>query len=683
MKSTLLDISDLPKFSELKIEEIEPVIDSIIKENNHKLEDLLSKYKTGDRKVEWDSLSAELEVMDNLLSRVWSPVSHLNSVLNTDKLRQAYDNCLPKLSTYQTEKAQNKELYNLFSTMQKSSEFDSLNQENKKTIKNTLLQFRLNGVALGEEEKIAFKNLENNLSSLKSKFEQNVLDATQAYRIHIEEKSQLSGLPEFIVEMARQAAAQEDLKGWLFTLDAPSYIGVMTYSDKRQFREEMYTAFCTRASNKGPNAGEFNNTQIIENILSAQKEQAKILGFNNYAAVSIATKMAETTQDVLLFLEKLVDKSKPQAEIEFNDLKLYAKKHCKINKLEAWDVMYVSEKLKQNEYGISQQELKPYFPAPKVIQGLFNIVNRLYGIKITEKKGVDVWHNDVLFFEVHDEENNLRGQFYLDLYARNNKRGGAWMDECTGRMIVDNRIQIPVAYLTCNLTPPVGDKPALLGHNEVATLFHEFGHGLQHMLTKVDCLGVSGISGVEWDAVELPSQFMENWCWEKEGLEMITSHVETGETLPQDLYNKLIKAKNFQSAMIMVRQLEFALFDFRLQIEYASERFKGVQALLDEVRSNVAVIIPPAFNQFQHGFSHIFSGGYAAGYYSYKWAEVLSADAFSKFEENGIFDSKTGKEFLHSILETGGSEKAMDLFKRFRGREPEINALLRHSGLSH
>ncbi|VAW62205.1 Oligopeptidase A, partial [hydrothermal vent metagenome] len=561
--------------------------------------------------------------------------------------------------------------------------FKRLDKANKKSIENTLLQFKLNGVALDEQDKLVFKKLENSLSALKSKFEQNILDATQAFRIHIEEKSQLSGLPDFVIDMAKQAAEQEELNGWLFTLDAPSYIGVMTYSDKRQFREEMYTAFSTRASSKGPNAGEYDNTQIIEDILSAQKEQAKIIGFNNYAEVSIAAKMAETTQQVLSFLENLVDKSKPQAEKEFNDLSLYASKHCEINKLQAWDIMYVSEKLKQKEYGISQQELKPYFPAEEVIQGLFSIVNRLYGIKITEKNNVDVWHEDVQFFEILDEENKLRGQFYLDLYTRNNKRGGAWMDECIGRMKVDSKIQTPVAYLTCNLTPPVANKPALLSHNEVTTLFHEFGHGLQHMLTKVDSLSVSGISGVEWDAVELPSQFMENWCWEKQGLEMMTSHVDTGEALPENLYKKLIKAKNFQSAMIMVRQLEFALFDFRLQMEYGTAEFKGVQALLDEVRSQVAVIIPPAFNQFQHGFAHIFSGGYAAGYYSYKWAEVLSADAFSKFEENGIFDEKTGKQFLTSILETGGSEKAMDLFKRFRGREPEINALLKHSGLSN
>ncbi|VAW69014.1 Oligopeptidase A [hydrothermal vent metagenome] len=677
MKSVLLDIKNLPEFSKIKVEDIEPVIESIIKENNKKLDALLNETPA----IEWQVLNSELEKMDNLLSRAWSPVSHMNSVVNSDELRKAYDNCLPKLSTYHTERSQNIELYKAYDCIKSDKAFNDLDKAQKTLIENTLLQFKLNGVSLEEQKKQAFKHLENKLSSLKSKFEQNVLDATQAFRIHIEEKSELSGLPDYAKDSARQVASEEGLKGWLFTLDAPSYISVMTYSDIRKFREEMYTAFTTRASAKGPNAGEFDNTQIIEDILTAQMEQAKILGFKNYAEVSIATKMAQTTDDVLTFLNNLVEKSRSQAEKEFSALKSFAKKTCKIETLEAWDIMYVSEKLKQKEYGISQEELKPYFPANKVIQGLFNIVNRLYGISIKEKKNIDVWHSDVLFYEIYDEENNLRGQFYLDLYARNNKRGGAWMDECIGRMIVEDEIQLPVAYLTCNLTPPLGDQAALLTHNEVTTLFHEFGHGLQHMLTTVDSLAVSGISGVEWDAVELPSQFMENWCWEKQGLELITSHVDTGEALPDALFEKLLKAKNFQSAMIMVRQLEFALFDFRLHMEYATEQFESVQALLDEVRAQVAVIIPPEFNQFQQGFTHIFSGGYAAGYYSYKWAEVLSADAFSKFEENGIFDKKTGQDFMQSILEPGGSEKAMDLFRRFRGREPEINALLKHSGL--
>ena len=677
MNKAILDISGLPKFSQIKTQDIEPAIDKVLKENRENLNKILNDSET----IKFSDLIIELENMDNRLSRIWSPVSHMNSVVNTDEIRKAHDNCLPKLSAYSTEMSQNSDLYSAYNKIKNSEDFNNLNKAQKKTIENALLRFKLNGVALDENKKQKFKEIKKNLSSLKSKYEQNVLDATQAFRIHIEEKTELAGLPDFARDMAKQAATEEDLKGWLFTLDAPSYISVMTYSEKRKFREEMYQAFTTRASNKGPNAGEFDNTQVMTEILTARKELADILGFNNYAEISIADKMAETTEEVLNFLNNLVEKSRPQAKNEYKALQEFAKKTCSISSLEAWDIMYVSEKLKQKEYGISQEELKPYFPAEKVIKGLFEIVKRLYGITISEKSGIDVWHKDVKFYEITDKNNKLRGQFYLDLYARNNKRGGAWMDECISRMKCENKLQTPVAYLTCNLTPPVGNKPALLNHDEVTTLFHEFGHGLQHMLTQIDSLFVSGISGVEWDAVELPSQFMENWCWENEGLQLISGHVDTGESLPENLYKKLLKAKNFQSAMQMVRQLEFAIFDFRLHMEFATDGFNGIQQLLDEIRQQVAVIIPPEFNQFQHGFSHIFAGGYAAGYYSYKWAEVLSADAFSKFEETGIFNQETGKEFLHSILETGGSEKAMELFKRFRGREPKIDALLKHSGL--
>jgi len=677
MNNALLNINKLPQFTEIDVSKIDSTIDNIIKENTVNLK----KYLESVNEHKWSTLIKELETMDNKLSRVWSPISHLNSVMNTDELRIEHDKCVPKLSAYSTEMSQNSELYKAYCHIKDSSEYKTLDNANKKVIENALLNFKLNGVALSDNEKKQFKKLKTELSSLKSKFEQNVMDATQAFNIHIEDKEALAGLPVFVIDMARQAAEEEGLKGWLFTLDAPSYISVMTYSDIRKFREEIYTAFTTRASSKGPNSEEFDNTEIMKDILTARQGLANILGYKNYAELSIADKMAETTEDVLQFLNDLVEKSKPQAVKEFNTLKKYARKECNIVNIEAWDVMYVSEKLKQKEYGISQEELKPYFPAPKVIAGLFEIVNRLYGIEINEVNNVNVWHKDVKFYEIKDKEGIIRGQFYLDLYARSNKRGGAWMDECVSRMKCGDDIQIPVAYLTCNLTAPVGNKPALLNHDEVTTLFHEFGHGLQHMLTKVNPLFVSGISGVEWDAVELPSQFMENWCWQKEGLELITSHVDTGDVLPEDLYKKLLKAKNFQSAMQMVRQLEFSLFDFRLHMEFNTENFRSIQNLLDEVRQNVAVIIPPAINQFQHGFSHIFAGGYAAGYYSYKWAEVLSADAFSKFEENGIFNSKTGKEFLECILETGGSEKALDLFSKFRGREPEIDALLIHSGL--
>ena len=457
---------------------------------------------------------------------------------------------------------------------------------------------------------------------------------------------------------------------------------VMSYADNRDLREEMYTAFATKASDQGPNAGKWDNTEVMADILKLRHELANLLGFANHAERSLATKMAQTPEQVLAFLNDLAARSKPIAEKEFAELKAYAKETAEMEDLQAWDVTYFAEKLRQQRYSISQEELKPYFPEDKVVSGLFAVVNRLYGLEISEQKDIDSWHKDVRFFEIHDADGELRGQFYLDLYARQHKRGGAWMDECLVRRKTAKGIQTPVAFLTCNFSEPVGDKPALFTHDEVTTLFHEFGHGLHHMLTKVDYAGVSGINGVAWDAVELPSQFMENWCWEREALDLISGHYESGEKLPDDLYQKMIAARNFQSAMMMLRQLEFSLFDFRLHLEFEPDDGNQVDKILAEVREQVAVVKPPKFNRFAHSFGHIFAGGYAAGYYSYKWAEVLSADAFSKFEENGIFDRKPGLEFLSNILEQGGSKEPMELFIAFRGREPEIDALLRHSGIA-
>ena len=679
MSNPLLDISTLPRFSEIKAQQIEPVIDQILADNRKKLISLLKQNK---EEINWQSLIQPLEEMDNFLSRCWSPVRHLNSVMSSDEIRKAHDACIPKLSAYSTEQAQNEDLYQAYKKIYESDAFSSLESDKKRTIENALLKFKLSGIALDKNGQQKFKQIKQQLSEIKTKFEHNVLDATQEWKLHVSDEPVLAGLPDYAKAMGKQEAKTEKVAGWIFTLDAPSFMAIMMYADSRELREEMYQAFTTRASNQGPDAGKFDNTDKIEEILQHRLDMAKLLGFENYAELSIADKMAESTDEVLKFLNDLVSKSHPRALEEIEQLKTFAKQQCDIDDLQAWDVAYCSEKLKQQQYGISQEELKPYFPAPKVIQGLFNIVKQLYGISIKQKDDVDVWHKDVTFYEITDEQGELRGSFYLDLYARSNKRGGAWMDECVSRMICGDKVQSPVAYLTCNLTPPVDNNPALLTHDEVTTLFHEFGHGLHHMLTKVDALFVSGINGVEWDAVELPSQFMENWCWEKQGIEMIASHYQTNEPLPEDLFNKLIKAKNFQSAMIMVRQLEFALFDFRLHMEYGTDEFKGVQAILDEIRQQVAVVIPPAFNQFQNSFTHIFAGGYSAGYYSYKWAEVLSADAFSKFEEKGIFDKDTGKAFLNNILEKGGSARAMELFKNFRGREPQIDALLRHSGLS-
>jgi oligopeptidase A len=676
MTNPLLDIDHLPAFSSLKPEHVEPAIDQVLADNRQHLDELLA----GD--PHWSQLISTLEQMDNRLSRVWSPVRHLNSVMNSDALRQAHDACVAKLSAYGTELAQNQALYQAYLDVKHSDEFNGLDEASRKTIDNALLNFSLNGVALADEQKQQFKQIKQELSRLKTRFEHQVLDATQAWQMHIKKESDLRGLPDYVRAMGEQEARSEKLPGWLFTLDAPAYIAIMTYADNRDMRREMYEAYSTRASDQGPDAGKFDNSETMEKILQLRQQMAELLGFNNYAELSIADKMAESTTAVVDFLTDLVAKSRPRAQQEFEELQQFAREHDGIEDLQAWDVAYYGEKLKQQAYGISQQELKPYFPAPRVIEGLFQIVQRLYGLDIRQQQPIDVWHPDVGFYEIKDQQGQLRGCFYLDLYARANKRGGAWMDECISRMKVGDEVQIPVAYLTCNLTPPVGDDPALLTHDEVTTLFHEFGHGLHHMLTQVNSLFVAGINGVEWDAVELPSQFMENWCWEQQGLALIAGHYETGEPLPEALFEKMLRAKNFQSAMAMVRQLEFALFDFRLHMEYGKDGFQGIQPLLDEVREQVAVVKPPAFNRFQHGFTHIFSGGYGAGYYSYKWAEVLSADAFSLFEEKGIFNQQTGRSFLQNILEKGGSRKAMDLFIAFRGREPQIDALLRHSGLA-
>ena len=676
MNNPLLENDVLPRFSAIKAEHIEPAIETILSSNRQALRQLLAA------RPPWPELIRGLEAMDNRLSRAWSPVRHLNSVMNSDALRKAYESCISKISDYSTEIAQNSELYQLYSDIRKSPPFSELDQASQQTIDNALLQFKLSGVSLPEQKKQQFKQIKQQLSGLKTRFENNVLDATQAWQMHIKKESDLAGLPEYARAMAKQAAKNEKEPGWIFTLDAPAYIAIMTFADNRAMRREMYEAYTTRASDQGPDAGQFDNSQSMNEILDLRQQLAGLLGYGNYAELSIADKMAGSTDEVLHFLDDLVTRSRPRAEQEFDELKAFAHDQFGVDDLQAWDVAYYSEKLKQQSYGISQEELKPYFPAPRVIDGLFSIVNRLYGINIRARDDVEVWHPDVTFYEITDPDGTARGAFYLDLYARANKRGGAWMDECISRMTVDEQVQIPVAYLTCNLTPPVGEDPALLTHDEVTTLFHEFGHGLHHMLTRIDRLFVSGISGVEWDAVELPSQFMENWCWEKAGLDLIAGHYQTGEPLPDALFEKMLKAKNFQSAMFMVRQLEFALFDFRLHMEYGKAGFSDVQTLLDAVRKQVAVVVPPEFNRFQHGFTHIFAGGYAAGYYSYKWAEVLSADAFSLFEEKGIFDADTGRSFLQNILEMGGSKKAMALFRAFRGREPSIDALLRHAGLA-
>lgn len=683
MSNPLLEMKGLPPFSEIKPEHVEPAIDALLNENRHKLKQLLSRNEI----YTWENLVAPQEEMEDRLSRVWSPVSHMNSVVNSDELRVAYNACLPKLSEYGTEMGQNVELYRAYKFIADGDEYKKLDIAQQKVIDNVLRDFHLSGVDLPEDKKARYKEIKQQLSKLTTKFEENILDATHAWHKQVTDESLLKGLPESAIAMAKQAAKEKKLDGWVFTLDFPSYYAVMSYADDRQLREEMHQAYVTRASDQGPNAGKWDNSEVMDEILALRYELANLLDFKNYAERSLATKMAENTEQVLSFLHDLAKRSKPMAEKELADLNDFAKQQHDVGSLEPWDLTYYSEKLRQHTYAITQEELKPYFPETRVIPGMFEVVKRLYGLQIKEVDQVDVWHDDVRFYEIRDDNNNLRGQFYLDLYARAKKRGGAWMDDCIGRRkLDDNSIQIPVAYLTCNLTPPIGDAPALFTHDEVITLFHEFGHGLHHMLTKVDYIDVSGINGVAWDAVELPSQFMENWCWEREALDVIAAHYQTGELMPEDLYQRMYAAKNFQSGMQMVRQLEFSLFDFRLHAEYdpalVSERGLHVQQILDEVRKEVSVVTPAPYNRFQHSFSHIFAGGYAAGYYSYKWAEVLSADAFALFEERGIFNEPTGQHFMKTVLEQGGTREPMALFVEFRGREPQIDALLRHSGIA-
>ncbi|MCG8056475.1 MAG: oligopeptidase A [Candidatus Thiodiazotropha taylori] len=675
MTNALLDMTGLPPFSRIEPPMVEPAIDALLQANRQTMESLLNTIAS----PSWGNFVEPLEVAEDRLSRTWSPVSHMNSVVNHDELREVYNACLPKLSDYATEVGQNRKLCEAY---KKVAEQADLDDAQKKMLENTLLEFRLSGVDLPEDKKQRFKEISQSLSKLTTKFEENLLDATNAWSKLISDPEQLAGLPESAMALAKQTAEQREQQGWLLTLEFPSYFPVMTYADRRELRRELYEAYATRASDCGPHAGKWDNSEVMEQILALRHEQAQLLGYNNYAERSLARKMARTTEEVMSFLTDLAQRSKAQAERELDELTQFASENYGIDHLEAWDIGYYSEKLRQHRHAISQEELKPYFPETRVIPGMFAVVERLYGIRIQSVEGVDTWHPDVRFYEIRDKQNQLRGQFYLDLYARPKKRGGAWMDECATRFFSDSVDQVPVAYLTCNFSPPVADQPALFTHDEVETLFHEFGHGLHHMLTRIDYPAVAGINGVAWDAVELPSQFMENWCWEQQALELISGHVESGEPIPDELFQRLHGAKNFQSAMQMVRQLEFSIFDFRIHQEYDPDQGGRIYQILDQVREQVSVIKPPSWNRFPHGFSHIFAGGYAAGYYSYKWAEVLSADAFSRFEEQGIFSEEAGQAFLQEILEQGGSKDAMELFVAFRGREPQIEPLLRHSGIS-
>ena len=677
-RNPLLEPHELPPFDAIRPEHVVPAIEELLAENRAAIEALVAR--AGNEAPSWASLAAPLESLNDRLSRAWSPVSHLNGTMNSPELREAYQACLGKLSEYSTWLGQHEGLFRAWQALKEGPAWAALDDAQRRAVDNTLRDFRLAGVDLPAEKKQRYGEIKARLSELGNTFSNQLLDATQGWHLDLADETRLAGLPESALAALRANAEAKGQAGYRITLDFPSFFPVMTYAEDRELRREVYTAFVTRASDQGPLADQYDNAPVMEETLALRRELAELLGFATYADYSLATKMAESPAQVLEFLEDLARRAVPQAKEEFAELEAYARDELAMGELAPWDVGFASEKLREARHAISQEQLRPYFPAPRVVDGLFQVVERLFGVTFAEDDQAPRYHKDVRFFRILEQGEPIAG-FYLDLYAREGKRGGAWMDECRVRRLEGEALQLPVAYLTCNFTRPVGDKPALLTHDEVTTLFHEFGHGLHHMLTQQTVADISGINGVAWDAVELPSQFMENYCWEREGLDLIAGHVESGEPLPAELLAKLQAAKNFQSAMGMVRQLEFSIFDLRLHHQLAAPSAAEIQALLDAVRDAVSVVPRAEFNRFQNGFSHIFAGGYAAGYYSYKWAEVLSADAWSAFEEAGIFDPETGRRFRTEILEQGGARDAAELFRAFRGREPSVEPLLRHSGI--
>lgn len=674
MSNPLLTAAELPPFSSIRAEHAEPAITQLIEQAQATIDTLLADMSN----FTWEGLLAPIENLEDQLAQAWSPISHLNNVCNDEAIRAAYNACLERLSQHSTWLGQHEALYRAYQHIADTTG-DQLDAAQRQALNNALRDFRLAGVSLPPAERSRYGELKQQLAKLGSQFGEHVLDATNHWRKQVSAED-LAGLPESALAVARQAAEQAGVEGYLITLEFPSYLPVMTYCDSAQLREEVYTAYCTRASDQGPDAGRWNNAATIVATLDLRRELAQLLGFDNYAEYSLATKMAETSSQVTDFLEQLAARSLPQAREEWQELTAFAREQHGVETLRAWDVSYYAEKLRQARYALSQEDVRPYLPVPRALAGLFEVAHRLYAVDIAQVQNFDTYHPDAQLYEV-SREGEVIARFYLDLYARADKRGGAWMDDCRVRRSHAGRLQLPVAYLVCNFTPPVGEAPALLTHDELTTLFHEFGHGLHHMLTQQTVAAVSGINGVAWDAVELPSQFLENWCWQPEALAFISGHHETGEPLPQELLDKLLAARNFQSAMTMLRQLEFALFDFRLHTTWSGGDSQRVQALLNTVREEVSVVPAPSFNRFQNSFSHIFAGGYAAGYYSYKWAEVLSSDAFARFEDEGIFNSETGADFQRCILEAGGADEAMTQFIAFRGRPPELSALLRHSGI--
>ncbi len=674
----LLDFSSLPRFSKVTPADVQPAIDYLIADCRAIVEQLSNMNET----PTWNNFVTPLDDVTERLARGWNVVGHLNAVMNSPELRDAYNGALPTVTQFWTELSQDERLYSRYKSLRNGASFTELNDAQKQSLENELRDFRLGGAELPAEKKARFAAVQEELSTLMSTFNDNVLDATNAFAHFVENEAELSGLPDDVKSVAREAAQKEGRPGWKLTLHMPCYIPVMQNADFRPLREQLYRAYATRASELGADA-KWDNSSVIRRILSLRAETAALLGYANYAEVSLATKMAKTPAEVIDFLQCMAAKSRPFAENDWKELTAYGRTELYMTDVEAWDVAYVSEKLRQQRYAFSDTEVKQYFPEPQVLAGLFRVIETLYGLRVTASTA-ETWHADARFFDLRNGDGSLVGQFYLDLYARDAKRGGAWMDDAINRRRKNGSVQHPVAYLTCNFSAPVKAggqmRPALFTHDDVITLFHEFGHGLHQLLTEVDEIGVSGINGVEWDAVELPSQFMENYCWEWDVLKHMTRHVDSGLPLPRELFDKMIAAKNFQSGMQFVRQLEFSLFDMRLHSGF-DPAGDNLQALVDEVRRDVAVIKYPEFNRSPHAFGHIFGGGYAAGYYSYKWAEVLSADAYAAFEETGVLNAETGARFRREVLARGGSRPALESFAAFRGRKPDMEPLLRHNGM--
>lgn len=678
----LLRDAELPPFDEIRPEHIEPAIDHLLTACRDTLETVVASGPPW----RWDEVVAPLDAVHDRLSRAWSPVQHLNAVVSEDALRAAYNACLPKLSAYHAELAQDERLYRAYQALREEA---SLDDAQRKVLDDALRSFRLGGVALEGEARERFRANASRLSELGAQFEQQLLDATNAWTKVVPE-SVLDGLPESARALARQAARRAAEDGdtrigdgdCLITLEAPSLLAVLLHAHDRDLRREAYEAHVTRASDQGPHAGQYDNTAVMEEMLALRQEQAELLGYPHYAAKALEKRMARSADEVQVFLKDLAGRARPRAQAEYDELEAFARERDGLDGLAAWDVPYYGERLREARFELTDEDLRPYFPADHAIDGLFQVASRLFGVTFERDDGVETWHADAAYYRIFDSEGRVRGGLYTDLYARPRKRGGAWMAECRVRRRTADGVQQPVAFLTCNFTPPVDGEPALLTHDEVVTLFHEFGHTLHHLLTRQDYASIAGIHGVEWDAVELPSQLLENWCWEREALDLFARHHQRGEPIPEALFQRLQAARHFQAGMKMVRQLEFSLFDLALHTQVPTPDAAGIQATLDRVRDQVAVLRPPAFNRFQHSFAHIFAGGYAAGYYSYKWAEVLSADAWSRFEQEGVFNRETGRSLASCILEQGGSQPARELFRAFRGRDPEIEPLLRQSGLA-